>query len=375
MSVSDKRNSKYELARIFFMFMIVINHSISHGVFEGNDILGMVSNINIPLAYFFTHFGDIGNAFFMLLTGYFCARKCSETINWKAIVKIILQMEFYSIAIMTVLMSFSLYQFQFKDILKSIFPVLFGLNWYFCCFVIVSLIMPIIIKTTYAFDSHRYATVLIVIFLLKFVLPLFGVRTFLPFNHDVPQFILMVLIGGAIYRLINEDSIKLKKSLVLVFLIIQIMLMLCACFLLYYVEKKDLIGLSISPDYFRLLFVNTIPINAMLLLETEEKASVSNVINKIASCVPGVYLIHDNRFLRALLWQSNISHFLDTDFYIYIALKCFFIFGICVFIEFVRQILFNTIENRITRRIVIQIEKICISVNCRKTQLENEKGD
>ena len=144
MSVSDKRDSKYELVRIFLMFMIVINHSISHGIFESNDILGMTSNINIPLAYYFTHFGDIGNAFFMLLTGYFSAKKKDNFINWKSIVKIILQMEFYSLVIMTILMLFTSYQFNLKGILLSVFPIFFGLNWYFCCFVIVSLVMPII---------------------------------------------------------------------------------------------------------------------------------------------------------------------------------------------------------------------------------------
>lgn len=63
----NKRNSNFELLRIFMMFFIILNHLFVHGFskYEG------LSDLEWFFVNSFKWLGMIGNYAFMLLTGYF----------------------------------------------------------------------------------------------------------------------------------------------------------------------------------------------------------------------------------------------------------------------------------------------------------------
>ena len=67
------------------------------------------------------------------------------------------------------------------------------------------------------------------------------------------------------------------------------------------------------------------------------------MINFFAPATYGVYLIHDNRFVRKVLWQFlRPTDFLSEKyFFLYMILCIVAIFIVCAFIDKVRQQLFR----------------------------------
>lgn len=75
----------------------------------------------------------------------------------------------------------------------------------------------------------------------------------------------------------------------------------------------------------------------------------SRLINLVSSLTFGVYLIHENWYIRPLLYTNlgiNRGPIYSTKFVIYMLLMVCVIFVVCAFIEFCRQQLFKFIRER-----------------------------
>jgi len=65
-----------------------------------------------------------------------------------------------------------------------------------------------------------------------------------------------------------------------------------------------------------------------------------NFINKIASTTFGIYLIHDNSYIRSFLWADffKVNGFENSNFLIpYSIYICFIVFVTCTIIDLIRQ--------------------------------------
>lgn len=98
--IKKERSSNFELLRIFAMMMIILYHIVCHCII--NQLTGRNSQFVQPcfsekvlfLALLNT-FGQIGNAIFILISGFFMARRESEKINLEKIsVKLLSQLFF-----------------------------------------------------------------------------------------------------------------------------------------------------------------------------------------------------------------------------------------------------------------------------------------
>lgn len=80
---SDKRrNSSIELLCIIAMFIIITHHFCVHGIFNvlGNTYSMTVNNLSFQFVFsqLLMWIGYIGNAIFILITGYYMINKKSE---------------------------------------------------------------------------------------------------------------------------------------------------------------------------------------------------------------------------------------------------------------------------------------------------------
>ena len=80
----------------------------------------------------------------------------------------------------------------------------------------------------------------------------------------------------------------------------------------------------------------------------------------------GVYLIHDNTFVRIILWNYliNSSDFLKNGMY-YFLMGIYYstlIFIICVFIDTIKRLLFNSYLNKLSEFISLKLRKITNSL-------------
>lgn len=344
----SRRDSKFEIARLICMFFIVINHSISHGIFEINTFTIDDISLNYVISLFCTHFGDIGNSFFMLLTGYFSAKVITKKVNFKGIAKICIVMTFYSILIMIALFLSGRYSFSLFDVVKSVFPYLFGLNWYFGCYIVIMLFQPIFSKILYSIELDRLIKLAVLVFLSKFVIPLSGIKTYMSFEHDYFQFSVMFFIGGIIYRICNEKNFRPNKCHQSWYLVIQLFFcMICLSILCTVAKVTNSQFVFENATILRKFFVNSIPINILLLINSFDYISLPRV-NSIAATVPAIYLIHDNKYLRTLTWANNITYFHEWHFIFYIISICLFIFVLSIVFDFIRQKVFGCIENKLS---------------------------
>ena len=86
-----KRESNFELLRIFAIIMVIIGHFNVHGnIGDLTFNQSFISFFNILFSKFLS-LGDVSNHIFMLLTGYFLIK---SKVNYKSIIKLYLEMIF-----------------------------------------------------------------------------------------------------------------------------------------------------------------------------------------------------------------------------------------------------------------------------------------
>ena len=84
-----------------------------------------------------------------------------------------------------------------------------------------------------------------------------------------------------------------------------------------------------------------------LLFETFDFKS--KIINNISKLTLGIYMIHDNSYLRTIIYGvTDISNNVISSyrFIFYVIIVAFLLFIICGFIEFIRQKVFKFIYDR-----------------------------
>ncbi len=70
------------------------------------------------------------------------------------------------------------------------------------------------------------------------------------------------------------------------------------------------------------------------------KSRSSALINAVSSTVFGIYLIHDNNYLRPVLWEDilHVKDFRESPYLILYQLVCIvLVFSVCAVMELIRQ--------------------------------------
>ena len=124
------RNSNIELLRLIAIIGIIISHFCVHQVYPDFTL----NNINLQSFFVqFLHLGCIGNHIFIIITGYFLINK---NFDFKKIVRLLLEMLFYSIVIGSIFIIVN-GDFSVKEVIKMIFPLFWG-NWFVIYYILFS---------------------------------------------------------------------------------------------------------------------------------------------------------------------------------------------------------------------------------------------
>ena len=95
----------------------------------------------------------------------------------------------------------------------------------------------------------------------------------------------------------------------------------------------------------------------------------SRAINKIAATTLGIYLLHDNNYIRPKLWEewfANKEYFCSKALILHMGIKCLAIFVICALIEYIRA---KYIEKWIKRLIDKNWNKYVLKVKDKKEKI------
>ena len=324
----NQRDSNFELLRIFCIIFIIAHHLSLHSqqpvvmppyneyLFRGLTILGKAA-CNI----------------FVLISGYFMI---NSNFKFRKLLKLIFQVLFYSITIYLIFCLTGLESFNFKTFVKQIFPIYNYQYWFISCFVVLYALSPFLNKLLKQCTLRE--TLLLLAVLLIIQIRIFGtdIHPSFPFNKLV--WLTTMYITGAFIKLHYENKDKKLYA--------------------WLILLSSFIGMLVGFVFFKKVFWtdSDLPCYAfsvsLFYLFRYVKIKPSKVINTIASTSLGIYLIHDNKFIRPYLWKVwlNTSYHLTLNTYwLFAVTAILLVFTTCFVIDFLR-ILLDKLFTKIIKR-------------------------
>ena len=331
----DNRNSSFELLRIIAIIMVIMSHFNVHSGFNSQLSDTIQFNFNYFLTVIFS-IGCFANAIFVIMTGYFLSK---SKIKARKITSLILEMYFYSLLIFFVFWLVAPEKTNAID-LKSVFlPFPFG-NWFLVCYIALYAFSPLLNKIIRKMGQAKLRKIILVLSPIIFIATQIIDVTLL---SNASSFLICYAIGAYI----RGNNVKLSRRCNVLGIAGIYGLLIIIVFLLYlstiYTKNVSFFNLGI-----RLISSNTsvfviIIATLTFLLFKEMKMKYNAKINQIAKSVLGIYLIHDNPLVRALIWREvypvniemiNIFQLVST-----MIVKVLVVFVVCLVIDQARYVL------------------------------------
>ena len=321
-----KRRTNLELLRIVAMIMILFHNLTCHSsfVFDGLSISRLWINL-ISIG------GGIGVSLFVLITGYFMIEK--EKLKVSKLVKLWLQLLFYDVLIYLIFVIFKLTNFNIKDLIFRFMPITNREWWFASTYFVLILFTPLINVMLDRISKETYKKYLIIGFICFSIIPTFINRGFE--SNNLIWFIYIYSVGAYI-RLYEGDFKYRSGECILCSLILLILTyILKTCLGMCDINILNNLGVRLYDLKSFALFAISL---FMFIGFKNMNIKDNDYINIIAKATFGVYLIHDNIFVRPYLWNLvNAPKYTNSVFIIiYSILIVIVIYSICTIIELLR---------------------------------------
>lgn len=291
------RNSSVELLRIIAMLFIVASHCSIHGHFP--DLQSLPFYNKILLAWF--TLGNLGVDIFVIISGYFL---CKKENTMSSIPQLHSQVIFYSFFGLIMALIFR-QGISFRGVIGVCFPTLFNSYWFFTAYIILLVFTPYINKLLSCITQKQYILCLSIMLLLWVVIPTFFSQTM--YGDTLPQFLMFYMIG-AYLRFFPENILSNQKIAKLVCIFSFTLLFMSNVLI-------DLLGYYIPFFSGKCMFFYSrtslliVGCAVGLFCVCINNNFNCKCINKIGGCTFGVYLIHENQFIRKLLWIDWLKNY------------------------------------------------------------------
>ncbi len=346
-NLNKERSSNLEILRIISMLMIVMHHYALYSGFVWENGV----TVNRIIVNFFQMFGKLGAITFIIISGYFYDK---TKFKLKKFIMLLIQVWTFSIIGLGIGIIINSDKINLVNIIKSIFPTSFSLYWFATCYILMYIFIPFlrkIIENISKRDFKILLTIMVGIWFIYGNIP--GIETY---SNNLILFITIYLIGGYIKKY-NVNFLNNKKRIASVIIIITIMNLIM---IIMELLSTKITLLSGKISFFNGQSSPFILILAILLLVIFKNIDIKNTetINKIASTTFGIYLVHENLFLRDIIWKQIVrgSEFTNSPLLIINA-----ILGVIgVFI--ISMIIYVIIEKLIINNLVKILSKIYYKV-------------
>lgn len=355
MERTKTRNSNLELYRILCMLLIVAHHFAVHG-FAESEITYCLNKYVVDL---FASGGKIGVDGFILISGYFMV---NSQYNFKKFLKLEGEVWFYSVGIillfLTVLHPTS--PFGIGSMIKAAFPLIFNEYWFVTSFVVLMLFSPVLNHIAHTVRKQTYQMLLGIIFVCAGILPVFLNVYYM--TDKITWFVFLYLLAGYVrlYCPAPQKRNGQKHFMVAVFFYLLLAASSIACNWAgaqfgseKLLQKSRYFMLESSP----LVFIVSFELFMGFLRMKEFK---NKTINMIAGAAFGVYLIHDNKFMRGYLWDTIFQckeHYQSSFLPLYGCMAVLLIYIVCTCVELIRQRTVEKIWMRFVQDHADQIEQ------------------
>lgn len=328
---TGNRASNIELLRILSMVMIIGFHIAIHSHFPR---YAEVFTVNSLWLRFLRMGGKVGVNIFVLISGYFMVTGSSP--NYTKAARLWLQVFTYSILCLLVALAFGSETFSILSVVKNLLPILRTKWWFATTYFLLFLLAPYLNKGLQALDENMHRWLLIILFAVWSVIP-----TFLPVNLECNNLLWFVFLYAlAAYLRLHFDPSRLKTKTCLLFTLLVAVASYLIFLGLAWLDTKITLPDNYTSEFFTMEKLPVLLMSLGLFLGfLNLKMKSSPIINHLASATFGIYLIHDNSYIRKLLWQDLFrnAQWLENDLLIpYTLLQILLVFAVCAGIELLR---------------------------------------
>lgn len=302
------RSSNIELLRILSMVLIVMHHFSVHGAWPDGGALASDFAVNI-----LSFGGKLGVNCFVLITGYFSV--CGKP-KISSVLRVVLETWFYSYAILAIFLVAQPDLVAGERLRKALIPLCSGEYWFVTCYVGMMLASPFLNALYRQLGDRAKSYFMALGFIVLSIVP--TLTTFNPIGSNLVWFFYLYLLGGWVRELHDKRETgghisrclfdplrvihKLKPAGTGSFFVGVIFVWASMAVILW--SHRHLGFDFIGPRYF--IAQHAIPtfIASLGLLVAFSRLKVPSLrfVNTVAKSTLGVYLIHDNPFVRAWLW-------------------------------------------------------------------------
>lgn len=347
-----KRNSSFELLRIIAIILIVSYHFVNHsGILPSDYETLSFADILAQIIYMF---GRPACAFFAMISGYFIINSKFGPDYYSKALNLFIKTVIYSV------LAFIIYKFIFNyptDLEDFIESCLFIIDhWYVRIYIVVMMLAPFINKMLNVLAFKEYKKLLFVLFFVYIFL-----NTFTNYSLDLGDifFLIFYYIFGAFVKL-HKKEFKMKNSSYLITsLVCAILIIMSVLFFDYTAKLLESDYLFSHALYFR-KYNNLLSFGFVLFLFIyfSNLSLECKPINIYASTVLGIYIIHDTRFIRDLIWRKWTLPFSYQDNpLLYLLIKVGSVLAVCFIIDLIYSRTIDLIVNKFCKKLIYRKEK------------------
>lgn len=336
--MKQKKNLNIEILRNISMFMILILHFFNHGQILTN--LDNELNLSEIIIIILEILSIVAVNVFVLISGFFLSK---SQFKISKIIRLIIQVWFYSVIIGIILIITNNLEINFKNIIYILFPFLTQRYWFINAYILLLLLSSFINNFIKILSKEKMQTLLLLLFVINSILPI-GASSSVSMNsaNSLAWFINLYIMASYI-RIYGFNFSK--KTIICTYLITNIIFMITGIITfkifgiskLMYLLKYNLPFVYISSITLFLIFIN--------IKKTYNKMS-SKVILFISSSTFPIYIIHENCFIRNLLWNKwlNIYENFNKYGFIYMFLILIIIYFTCIIIDKIIKVIYTRIK-------------------------------
>ena len=355
----SSRNSNLELLRIISMILIVAHHYSVHG-FTIND---MDFSRNKYIVDFLSLGGKLGVNCFILISGYFSI-KSKFTI--KKLFKLEGQVLFYSISFLVLFLTVltPIKPIGIKLIIKSFLPIIYNCYWFVTTYIILMILSPYINILILNMNKIIHAKLICILVLIFSIIQNFTLSD-LSYSN-LGWFMILYLIAAYIRKYVDISNINLK--LIRKITTITTMLLFLSVIVFNYIGNKYNIDVLLKNSrYFgkdNSILILIISVGLFLICLSYNWHN--SIINRIASTTFGVYLIHENYFVRPFIWETILhckENYYSNYLIIHAICSIIIVYISCTLIELLRQITiekvyFKLLESNKINSLIMKVNDI-----------------
>ena len=263
----------------------------------------------------------------------------NSTFKIKKLLKLVFEVLFYSVGIMLIFYGFGLAEFNLVTMVKSLLPITHTLYWFVTAYVMLYILSPFINILLKNCSRKMHAAFILVLFAAGSLIPSLTLGNMYVNN---PGLFICFYAAAAYIRLYPDTCGLWFRKTRENFLVFAGIFLLFAAFVLTF----NLIGIYI--DIFARNATHFIPLSSPLIILggvflflgfKNLRIPPSKFINLVALSVFGVYLIHDNPFVREWLWHDVFRNaiWFESPYLVLIILGMgVLVFCCCVVIDLIR---------------------------------------